>query len=362
MVQCPAPTTRALPGDSPAEKAAISPRVVAPDQATTWSPLVARGWRSSAPGQRPLRTAVLLLAHGAAEEMDALEAYYTHILHGRPPPAERLADLRQRYAAIGGASPFNRLIRWQAAQCALHLRRQELPSAVYLGFQHTPPFIAEAVQALLADGAQRALVLLMTPFYSPMGTGGYAAAVERCARDAGLEFSIVRGWSAEVEFLDLLERRLRARLQQVRAAVPGTCHVAFTAHSLPARAHENGDPYPRQFTAAAHALAARVRPPRWSVCYQSASQTGERWLGPDILEEMEAAAQTGARSVVVCPLNFTADNLEVLYDLGIAATHRARDLGIHVAYVEPFNTDPAFPRLLATLVARQFAAQDGGTS
>ncbi|MBI3979323.1 MAG: ferrochelatase [Chloroflexi bacterium] len=314
-----------------------------------------RGEGGTAPAS--VDRAVLVLAHGAAEEIDALEAYYAHILHGRKPSPERLAGLRDRYLAIGGRSPLNSLIRAQAAGLATHLRRLGLPLSVYVGFQHTPPFISDTVQAMAGDGIREAIVLVMTPYYSPLGVGRYIAEVERAAGSSGADLRMVsvKSWSDEPGFLGLLECRLRSTLAPFRAIAPRPLHVVFTAHSLPARARSGDDPYVAQYGAVTRELADRLRLDRWSACYQSASETGEPWLGPDILEELEAVARSGARSVVACPTSFTADNLEVLYDLGLASAERARVLGLAYTSVSPFNLEPAFPQFLATLVARSQA-------
>jgi len=307
---------------------------------------------------------LLVLAHGAAESLDEVEAYYGHILHGRRPAPERLAGLRERYRAIGGRSPLNRLTCQQAAQIAAGLRAMGLPISAYVGFQHVSPFVGDAMQALVEDGRRHAVVLVMTPYYSPLGVGRYLAAVEEAARGTGgaLRLRMVRSWYQEPEFLALLERRVRDALETLARRDPGPSHVIFTAHSLPVPPAPLDDPYVGQFTAAARLVADRLGLRCWSTCYQSASPTGQPWLGPDILEELDRVAALGARRVVVCPTSFAADNLEVLYDIGLEAAAHARRLGMAFVQTVPFNDDPAFTGFLARMLARHVRALISGLS
>jgi ferrochelatase len=293
-----------------------------------------------------------VLSHGAAERLDDVDAYYAHILHGRPVRPERLEALKARYRAIGGGSPLNRITRAQAAGITAALRAAGFPVRPYVGFQHTPPFIEEAAGEMLKDGIQEAIVLVMTAFYSPRGVGGYLERVNR-ATNGWVQLRPIRQWHDTPEFLALLEGRLRQALDDIAQRGTGPCHVVFTAHSLPIVPDNRDDPYTEQFRATARALAERIGIERWSTCYQSASANGRPWLGPDILDELEGVRASGAQQVVICPSSFAADNLEVLYDIGIEAICRAQDLGMAVAQTAPLNEDPELLGLLARLAARR---------
>jgi protoporphyrin/coproporphyrin ferrochelatase len=314
-------------------------------------------------GKKPL-LGLLVLSHGAAEAMEQIEAYYAHILHGRTPRPERVRALKERYLAIGGSSPLNHLTRMQAQQMAEHFGTMGITIRPYVGFQHTPPFIHDAVERMAADGVREAVVIVMTPYYSPLGVGHYLAEVKRALApcDAPPDLHIIQRWDNEPEFLDLLERRVHDALRQTRATGPGPCHVVFTAHSLPLLRSNRDDPYAEDFGAVARAVADRVGVSRWSICYQSASDTGQPWLGPDILEELDRVSTTDARQVVVCPTSFGADNLEVLYDIGIEARRRAGELGLLFVQAAPFNDDPAFTGFLARMIARRIPLQAVATA
>ncbi len=307
-----------------------------------------------------LQPALLVLSHGAAEVMAEVPAYYAHILHGRTPRPERLRALEQRYVAIGGASPLNHLTRTQAQQIASVLRAAGSPMRPYVGFQHTPPFIADVVRDMAADGVGEAVVLVMTAYYSPLGTGHYLAEARRAAEAAGtgLQLHCIESWDGEPEFLDLLTGRVQDGLSRAAHAGEGPYHVIFTAHSLPVLRSNLDDPYVARFQAATRAVAARLGLERWSTCYQSASDTGQPWLSPDILDEVRRVGGTGAKQVVACPSSFAADNLEVLYDVGIDAARVARELGMGFVRTRPFNDDPAFTAFLARVVARRWERRD----
>jgi ferrochelatase len=280
-------------------------------------------------------TGVLVMAYGTPATDADVEAYYTHIRRGRPPTPEQLADLRQRYDAIGGTSPLLGTTRAQAAGLQSELGEGY---RVELGMKHAPPFIEDGVAALKAAGAERAIGLVLAPHYSSISVGEYAA------RADGVD--VIEHWWDTAGHLDLLSRNV----EEARASLPRDSEVVFTAHALPARVVDANDPYPQQVLATAQAVAARAGLEHWSQAWQSAGRTEEKWLGPDILDVLEARAAAGVPGVLVCPCGFVSDHLEILYDLDVAAHDRARELGIAFARTAMPNADPAFVRTLADVV------------
>jgi ferrochelatase len=215
----------------------------------------------------------------------------------------------------------------------------ELGLPVYVGMKHWRPRIAEAVDRALAGNADVIVGLVLAPHYSALSIGGYEERLE-AALAGRAELVFVESWHDHGPFLDVLADRVR-----------GTeAHVVFTAHSLPARIREIGDPYEVQLQASATAIAERAALRDWSFAFQSASATGEPWLGPDILEELESLAAAGKRTVLVCPVGFVSDHLEILWDLDIEARERADALGLEFARIESLNDDPAFVSAVAGLV------------
>ena len=285
--------------------------------------------------------AVVLMAYGSPERIDDVPAYYADIRGGRPVSPERLADLTERYRRLGieTANPLNEIT--ERTRAALEA---ELGVAVYTGMKHWTPRIADGAEAALAAGADRIAGLVLAPHYSRLSIAGYRNQLEQAtAGRAKLDF--VESWYLEPGFVDLLADRVRST----------SAHVVFTAHSLPERILDEGDPYETQLMSSATAIAQRAALREWSFSYQSASPTGEPWLGPDILDHLEALHGRGVDDVLLCPIGFVADHLEIRWDLDTEAQSKAGELGMRVSRIEMPNADPAFVATLATIVRRVLA-------
>jgi ferrochelatase len=276
------------------------------------------------------------MAYGSPEGDAGIEPYFTHIRGGRRPSPEALEHLRRRYHAIGG-SPLTAITRDQANALSA-----ELGIPVYAGMKHAPPFIADAVGQARAAGMFRLVGLPLAPHYAEMSVGGYLKAL-REAWPGELHF--VRGFHEHPAVIAAVRRLLdEAR----RGFEPDL--VFFTAHSLPERIEREGDPY-RERLLQSSALAARAASiERWEFAFQSASATGEPWLGPPL---EDALRKTKARRVLVCPIGFVADHLEILYDIDIEAMELARERGIELRRTASFNTRPEFIRALGAIVRDQ---------
>jgi ferrochelatase len=284
------------------------------------------------------------MAYGTPATPADVEAYYTHVRRGRPPTAEQLADLRRRYDAIGGTSPLLARTREQAAgiQAALGDGFR-----VELGMKHAPPFIEDGLTALAEAGVEQVVGLVLAPHYSALSVGEYATRAEAAATGAGVAFTMVRSWHLAGGYLDLLAGFVRAEV--ARLAVEPV-EVVFTAHSLPTRILDMGDPYPDQLAETAATVAARAGVERWSVGWQSAGRTPEPWIGPDILAVLPALVEAGAAGVVVCPAGFVSDHLEVLYDLDIEARAAAEAVGLAFTRTPSPNAHPAFCATVADVI------------
>jgi ferrochelatase len=286
-----------------------------------------------------MTTGVLVMAYGTPATLDDVEAYYTHIRGGRTPAPELVADLRRRYDAIGGTSPLLDVTRAQASGIQRVLGDGFV---VELGMKHAPPFIEDGVGALARQGVRDLVAVVLAPHFSAMSVGQYLERARAAAQTAGVDFVGVDQWHLEPGFLELLSD-----------AVRGTAaHVLFTAHSLPARILESGDPYPDQLRESAEAIAklAGIDDDRWSLAWQSAGRTPEPWLGPSVLEVLPDLAAGDVTDVVVCPQGFVADHLEVLYDLDVEAKALADKLGISLARTPSPNADSRLCRALAEVI------------
>ncbi len=306
--------------------------------------------------------AVVLMAYGSPDRIADVPAYYVDIRGGRPIKPEQLEDLVDRYRLLGieDANPLNEIT--EATRAALEA---ELGIPVYTGMKHWTPRIAEAADR--AAGADTVVGLVLAPHYSRLSIAGYRDQLEeglRAARgNTGLldrsvqtappsrrlvgrtELVFVESWHEEPGFVELLADRIR-----------GTeAHVVFTAHSLPARILDEGDPYKEQLLETSRLVGERAGIGDWTFSFQSESPTGEPWLGPDILDHLDELQALGVREVLVCPVGFVADHLEIRWDIDTEAKDKARELGMTLERIEMPNDDPAFISMLAGIVRRNLA-------
>ncbi len=286
--------------------------------------------------------AVVLMAYGSPDRVEDVPAYYADIRGGRPVHRELLAELTERYRLLGieESNPLNAIT--EATRAALEA---ELGLPVFTGMKHWRPRIGEAAGAALATGADRIAGLVLAPHYSRLSIGGYRQQLEE-ALAGRAELAFIDSWHTEPGFIDLLARRVRTR----RAS-----HVVFTAHSLPARILDEGDPYQDQLLETSTAIAQAAGLREWSFAYQSESPTGEPWLQPDILDHLAALRAQGVEDVLLCPVGFVADHLEIRWDLDTEAAEKAQRLGLRLARIEMPNADPAFVHVLAAIVQRALA-------
>jgi len=278
------------------------------------------------------------MAYGSPERLDDVPAYYADIRSGRPVPEDRLADLVERYRRLGieDGSPLNAIT--ERTRAALE---HELGAPVFTGMKHWHPRIGEAVDRATRGGADTIVGLVLAPHYSPLSIGGYRKKLED-AVSGRAEIAFVERWGADAGFVELLANRVRG----TRA------HVVFTAHSLPVAG--SGD-YHDELLETSELIAAQAGLSDWSFSFQSESPTGVPWLGPDILDHLGVLAAAGTERVLVCPVGFVADHLEIRWDLDVEAADRARELGLEFGRIELPNDGPRFVAVLAGLVRRALA-------
>jgi ferrochelatase len=285
-----------------------------------------------------MNAAVVLMAYGSPERLEDVPAYYADIRGGRPISAENLEDLVSRYRRLGieRSNPLNAITEETRAglEAALGL-------PVFTGMKHWQPRIAEAAARALEGGAETIVGLVLAPHYSRLSIAGYREQLEHAlAGRADLLF--VESWHDDAGFVGFLADRLR-----------GThAHVVFTAHSLPAWILADGDPYRDQLLETARLVAEAAGVDDWSFSFQSESPTGEPWLGPDILDHLEDLHGQGVDDVLVCPVGFVSDHLEIRWDIDMEAQEKARELGIRLDRIEMPNADPRFLEVLAEIVRR----------
>lgn len=292
---------------------------------------------------------VVLMAYGTPRSREEILPYYTDIRRGRPPTDELLAELTGRYEAIGGLSPLAALTEAQrdAVQRALDAV-QPGRFRVTLGLKHAHPMIEEAVADVAAAGAEKIIGLVLAPHFSSYSIGQYVGRATTAAEPHGINVIGIDSWATEPAFVDFLAADMRSRL----AKMPPATKVLFTAHSLPQRIIDAGDPYPNELRATAVAVAAALglrEGEEWDIAWQSAGRTPEPWIGPDVLDAIDALAASDKppAGVLVCACGFVADHLEVLFDLDIEAKKHAESRGLVFDRTSCVNDDPTVMEALA---------------
>lgn len=301
---------------------------------------------------------VLVMAYGGPDSLDDVGPYLLDVRGGRETPAAMVEEIRERYAQIGGRSPIRERTDAQAAALARLLESDGERFAVAVGMRHWHPYIRDVLADLRSGGVTRVVGLVMAPHYSRMSIGAYYRAVEAAA--AGMEVRRIEHWHVLPGFVATLAERVRHARERFpeeeRARIP----VVYTAHSLPERIRTWDDPYPTQLAETVSAVAAVLGPHPHSFAYQSAAMTKEPWLGPDVGDVIEALARDGAPGVVIAPIGFVCEHVEILYDVDVELQARARGLGIRLERIAMVNDAPATMAGLAELV-RAAAGEAGWT-
>jgi protoporphyrin/coproporphyrin ferrochelatase len=299
---------------------------------------------------------VVLMAYGTPRAPEEILPYYTDIRRGRPPTPELLAELTARYEAIGGLSPLAELT--EAQRVALQRELDVLVPGRYevvLGLKHADPKIEAAVDELACRGFRRLVGVVLAPHYSAYSIGQYLGRAREAAEPHGIAVAGVESWAIEPAYVEFVTNEVRNRI----TSMPDRSRVLFTAHSLPERIVATGDPYPAELRSTAEAVAGRlglVEGRDWQIAWQSAGRTPEPWLGPDVLEVIDAfGTDDGVDGVLVSAVGFVADHLEVLYDLDIEAAARAAARGLAFDRTACVNDDPT---VMAALAARVHAAAE----
>lgn len=296
------------------------------------------------------------MAYGTPDRPDEVEAYYTHIRGGRAPSPESVERLQRRYELVGGRTPLldiTTALRG-ALECELNARGGDAePVRVYAGMKHWHPFIGDVIARIADDGVTRLTAIALAPHYSRLSIGGYRTAVDDAvaALKAPMDVTFVDNWHLHPQFIQLISERVIGTLREWPASRRGEVVTVFSAHSLPERIREWNDPYEHQLLESCRAVAERSALDHWLFAWQSAGDTGETWLGPDIVEVVDALYRDGARQLLSVPIGFVSDHLEVLYDIDHEAKERAEALGVTLRRTRMPNADPAFIETLASVVA-----------
>lgn len=317
------------------------------------------GGTAAAPAARPRSggpEGVLLLTYGSAVTSADVPEYLRSVYRGKDPDPELVEEFQRRYDLIG-RSPLIDITRAQAAalQELLDSEHGAGSHKVAVGMQHSEPKITRGVRELAAAGASRVLGIVLAPQYSPVIMGGYPRQVTAAAADAGVDATVAGPWHLVPAFLDGLTAAVEAALARLADAGHTEVPVIFTAHSLPKSVIDRDTAYIDQLTETAAALAARtgLAEGRWQFAYQSAGHTPEEWLKPDLKDLLPGLRKAGHEAVLVVPIQFLADHLEILFDIDVAAREEAEEAGLEFHRIDLPNTHPLLIRALAQVVERE---------
>jgi protoporphyrin/coproporphyrin ferrochelatase len=286
------------------------------------------------------RSGVLLMAHGTPSTTDDMPEYLRLVRGGRPASHELIAEMCHNYEAIGGRSPLTDITLAQAEALRQRLG-PDIPVAA--GMRNWKPFIEEAIGTLAAAGVDRVIGIPLAPQFSTLSVQKYAEAA-RAALPDGMGFDGVESFHLHPLLIDAFAERLEA------ARAKADERIVFTAHSLPVKVIENGDPYAGEVAATAQAVAERAGITRYERAYQSAGRTPEPWIGPDLGALIEDLSSTGVRKFLVAPIGFVCDHTEILFDIDVHAARIAREFGTTLRRTESLNTLPTFVAALEDIV------------
>ncbi len=291
----------------------------------------------------PVPVAVLLMAYGSPENMGEVAPYYTQIRHGVRPPEHLIKDLEDRYRKVGGRTPLSEITRAQASALQELLDKEQGAGKfkVFTGMKHWHPFIKDVAAEIQGEGTTKTVAIALAPHYSKISIGGY----EKALQEAGFGDAVhlVESWHTNEHLIECIAEQLKAEFAK---RGDEQVHVLFSAHSLPERILTWNDPYQKQLTETCELVARKIPGIEWSFSFQSAGNTGEPWLGPDINDTLLSLKEQGKKNIVVCPIGFVSDNLEIVYDLDIESQAVAREHGIHLSRTQMRNTHPLFIQAL----------------
>ncbi|MBP1947309.1 ferrochelatase [Virgibacillus litoralis] len=299
---------------------------------------------------------LLVMAYGTPNKEEDILPYYTHIRHGRKPSEEALQDLKDRYKAIGGISPLAKITQEQAKALEVNLNasQDEVEYSVYIGLKHIAPFIEDAVEQMAEDGINEAVSLVLAPHYSTFSVKSYNSRANDEAEKYGINIESVESWYDEPGFIEHWSNQINAVYDEMSAEEREKAVLVVSAHSLPEKILQNGDPYPDQLKETARLISEKTGIKDYAIGWQSEGNTPDPWLGPDVQDlTRDLYEQKGYRSFVYAPVGFIADHLEVLYDNDYECKVVCDELGANYYRPEMPNVHPDFIATLSNVVLQK---------
>jgi ferrochelatase len=299
---------------------------------------------------------LLVMAYGGPNNLEEVEPYLMDVRGYRPTAPEIVHEVRERYREIGGRSPILERTWAQAYALETALNVDGKKFKAFVGMRHWHPFIKDTLAEMCSQNIEHAVGLVMAPHYSRMSIGAYFKNVEKA--ESPIQIARVNDWHLLPEYLNTLAKRVQNALERFPESIRAEVPIIFTAHSLPERIVEWDDPYPRQLHETVEGLMKLLGPHPHEFAFQSAAISTERWLGPDASELINRFANEGKRNILICPIGFVCEHVEILYDIDIVYQALAKTLGVHLERIDMLNDEPEMISGLAGLVRR--AAQESG--
>jgi protoporphyrin/coproporphyrin ferrochelatase len=290
------------------------------------------------------------MAYGSPNSLDEVGDYLAQVRGGRGSSPDEIEHLKQRYQQVGGRTPLLQITKSQADALEKKLLADGVPGRVYFGMKHWHPFVEDVVEKISTDNPPILVGVALAPHYSKLSIGGYEDSVKRglARRNSNLQFVMVKSWNTESSLIKALSTRVSNGLREMTGSGPTI--VIFTAHSLPLRAVSTDDPYRAQLLETSQLVAKEANVTDWDFAFQSASGPPGTWLGPSLKERISELSKRGVKQILVTPVGFVSDHLEILYDLDVEAKDYANSLGIELARTLSLNDDPMFIEALAAVV------------
>jgi ferrochelatase len=302
------------------------------------------------------RCGVLLLAHGAPDKLEDIPEFLLNVRGGRPLPEPAVNEIVRRYRLIGGGSPLLAITNMQAATLA-----RLIAQPVYVGMRNWKPFIAEAVRRLNQDSVRNIVAVCLAPQNSRTSIGLYRRALSEAVAqiNAKLQVDFVESWHAHPGLIEAFRARLESAMVAAQEASGAAVPVIFTAHSVPERTIAEGDPYQQQVRETAALVAKAAGLGDYRLAFQSQGMTEEKWIGPTVESLIDELAQMGAQEVLLVPVGFVSDHVEILYDIDILFRDYGKARGVAVRRTESLNDSPQFAAALASLVTPRMEQLSG---
>jgi ferrochelatase len=307
--------------------------------------------------------ALLLLAFGGPRSLDEVEPFLTRLFRGRKPSSEQLERVKERYRLIGGSSPLPEITFKQAKALENSLDAKGYPYKSYVGMRYGHPLIEETLKEIAEDGIHEVIALPMAPFRSRASTGAYIEEVDQAKKNLGerIDISFVEGWHRHPLFLGAIQEKIEEGLIQFTPEERKKVHLIFSAHSLPKSLVEN-EPYVQDMEESVRAVLKKIEPLPWHIAFQSRGMGPEEWLGPDAESVLEELSKEKIHEILIVPIGFVSDHIEILYDIDILYQNRARSLGMQLKRAPSLNSSKRFIEALAAIVKEHITGLKEPTS